>query len=415
MLRETGVAASTVNALNGNLQPSQYWVPGRVVTLPLAACIWVRYLLSSTLRGAPDAASLGAVAALHAWHRAQLGGAGGDVGQLRTRPTVRHYVRLFVAGGSAAVRGRVLAEGWTTQQQIDAAFQWSRTDRGSGDGTIAMSDLYLSTQQLNFQPSAPSFGPPTFLMVFYTPSNAAELIRILSPVPCPSGTYFNETLHNCVPHLRTAPPRPITFTPTRLSGVEALHAWHRAQLGRPSGMLGQTGCAVCDNKVCSWCWGKPAFEACKANADAAARSRCSGTIAPYATYADCVNNETLSTACRECVNDANCGPNPNPPVTRPPPPPPPPPTPTPAPTDCRQDPTMCSGTSVCDPVTGSCILDCRQFAGICATGLACDSATGLCAAPAAPTAAKRRGAGAGVFVLGLAALLGIGAALAGRG
>ncbi len=85
--------------------------------------------------------------------------------------------------------------------------------------------------------------------------------------------------------------------------------------------------------------------------------------------------------------------------------------------DCVKNPSACGPGSVCYTAQRSCGIDCRTVPGLCGDILTCDPNTGQCVprAAVAAVATKKAGAGAGVFILGLAALSAIGFALFGRG
>lgn len=232
------------------------------------------------------------------------------------------------------------------------------------------------------------------------------------------------------------------------------------------GMLGQTSCSECGNDVCWWCWGKPNFETCKRQCENDPLNSSPQTVRdcichscvtdiycgpppagaipnafPWRQYAPetCtlqsqINDLLLGNDYQQLTVDCKLGgrtcgaanyahtfnPDSYPlpetclahrsewiaptKVGQAPPPAP----------DCRANPSLCSSTQSCDQSTGECFEDCRKpGATPCGPGTSCDQATGNCLA--VPPKAAKKGPGAGVFVLGLAALLGIGFALTGRG
>jgi len=256
--------------------------------------------------------------------------------------------------------------------------------------------------------------------------------------------------------------------------LNALGLYYYSLPSRPIyGAPGQVGvgpggvtasCSNCNNTVCWWCWGNPGFEDCKTECDKLFQGDLDSVLSCYCTR--CVNEENCggvgeratefdvwrqyaATTCdtqktanlnldangyqqlkvdcilgpRTCgaisqintdegytvmaIPDACFGHESEwiPPTKKG----------AGAPPDCRTQPSRCSATQSCDQSTGECFEDCRKpGATPCGAGRNCDQATGNCVAAPPPTA-KKGGAGAGVFVLGLAALLGIGFALTGRG
>ncbi len=271
---------------------------------------------------------------------------------------------------------------------------------------------------------------------------------------CVSGTTWDRTTRSCTKTITT------TFVPSTVYG--APFQWLAAQ----PGMLGQASCSACGNDVCWWCWGKDFFESCKRSCEGEstdpkvlkdcicfncvndgncgtppagaqnaypwrqyASETCAlqsqtndilrdngyqllnvdcilgGRTCGAASYANGIDSRyTLPNTClqhrSEWIAPTLIGA--------------PPPAPAPAP-DCRTNPSLCTSTQSCDATTGDCFEDCRKpGAAACGAGQMCDQTSGNCVA--APAAAKKAGgAGAGVFVLGLAALAGIGYALFGRG
>jgi hypothetical protein len=331
-----------------------------------------------------------------------------------------------------------------TDGGIKALYNWANANgvagsitRTSTGYTIALSDLnrVCSLQSALMRYAVPNARTGSFAAACVVPSWSNQTLPA-----CPPGQYWNPNTRSCFSYVAGAP----------------------GQVGvGPGGVT--ASCSNCNNTVCWWCWGNPGFEDCKTECDKLFQGDLDSVLSCYCTR--CVNEDNCggvgtratefdvwrqyaATTCdtqktanlnldangyqpltvdcilgpRTCgaisqintdegytvmsIPDACFGHESEwiPPTKKG----------AGAPPDCRTQPSRCSATQSCDQSTGECFEDCRKpGAAPCGPGRSCDQATGNCVA--VPPKAAKKGAGAGVFVLGLAALLGIGFALTGRG